>query len=63
MASRISLPFGSNPDCKNWWISTVEDMFRSYQLDGLQWGAEPHGPLMNVRLSGTPPFYFCERSS
>ena len=50
----------NNPDYKNWWISTVEDMFRSYQLDGLQWGAERHGPLMNVLLSGTPPFCFCE---
>jgi hypothetical protein len=50
----------NNPDYKAWWTSTVEDMFRSYELDGLQWGAERHGPLMNVLLSGTPPFCFCE---
>ncbi len=53
-------PCWNNPDYKNWWTSTVEDMFRSYQLDGLQWGAERHGPLMNVLLNGTPPFCFCE---
>jgi len=49
----------NNPDYKNWWTGTVEDMFRSYQLDGLQWGAERHGPLMTTLLSGRAPFCFC----
>ena len=49
----------NNPDYRNWWTATVEDMFRSYQLDGLQWGAERHGPLMTTLLSGRAPFCFC----
>jgi hypothetical protein len=49
----------NNPDYRNWWTGTVEDMFRSYQLDGLQWGAERHGPLMTTLLSGRAPFCFC----
>ncbi len=50
----------NHPDYKAWWAANAEDLFRSYELDGLQWGAERHGPLMNVLLSGTPPFCFCE---
>jgi hypothetical protein len=40
----------------------VEDLFRSYSLDGLQWGAERQGPLMNVILpwNDAPPVCFCE---
>jgi hypothetical protein len=49
----------NNPDYRNWWTATAEDMFRSYQLDGLQWGAERHGPLMTTLLSGRAPFCFC----
>jgi hypothetical protein len=52
----------SNPDYKNFWAAVVEDMFRSYDLDGFQWGAERMGPLMNVILpwNDTPPTCFCE---
>jgi hypothetical protein len=38
----------NNPNCKNLWAGTAEDLFRTYQLDGFQWGAERMGPLMNV---------------
>jgi hypothetical protein len=52
----------NHPDYKNLWTATVEDLFRSYDLDGFQWGAERMGPLMNVILpwNDTPPTCFCE---
>ena len=52
----------NNPDYRNFWTSTVEDLFYSYDLDGIQWGAERMGPLMNVVLpwNDTPPTCFCE---
>ena len=52
----------TNPDYKNFWSAIVEDMFRSYDLDGFQWGAERMGPIMNIILpwNDTPPACFCE---
>lgn len=50
----------NNPDYRTFWTATAEDLFRSYELDGLQWGAERHGPLMTTILSGQAPFCFCE---
>ena len=40
----------------------MEDLFRSYDLDGMQWGAERMGPLMNVisPWNNNPPTCFCE---
>ena len=51
----------NHPEYRAFWADTVEDMFRSYELDGLQWGAERQGPLMNVILpwNDTPPACFC----
>jgi len=44
------------------WADTMEDLFRSYDLDGIQWGAERAGPLMNVisPWNDQPPTCFCE---
>ncbi len=55
-------PCWNHPEYRAWWMATVEDMFRSYELDGLQWGAERQGPLMNVVLpwNNNPPICFCE---
>jgi hypothetical protein len=50
----------NHPDYRRFWIATVEDLFRTYNLDGFQWGAERHGPLMNVLLTARVPFCFCE---
>lgn len=50
----------NNPDYRNFWAATAEDLLRSYELDGLQWGAERHGPLMTTVLNGSAPFCFCE---
>jgi hypothetical protein len=55
-----SPPCWNHPDYRAFWADTAEDMFRGYQLDGLQWGAERHGPLMNLLLLGRAPFCFCE---
>ncbi len=52
----------NHPDYRAWWNATVEDLFRSYDLDGFQWGAERMGPLMNVILpwNDGAPTCFCE---
>jgi hypothetical protein len=52
----------TNPDYRNFWAAVAEDMFRTYDLDGFQWGAERMGPLMNVILpwNDAPPACFCE---
>ncbi|HTS30321.1 MAG TPA: hypothetical protein VMH81_30825 [Bryobacteraceae bacterium] len=54
------LPCFNNPDYRNFWLATSEDMFRSYELDGFQFGAERSGPLSNLLLGGTVPYCFCE---
>jgi hypothetical protein len=50
-----------NPDYREFWAAVAEDLFRSYDLDGFQWGAERMGPLMNVILpwNDRPPTCFC----
>lgn len=55
------VPCWNHPDYRAWWNATVEDLFRSYPLDGLQWGAERMGPLMNVIMpwNDAPPVCFC----
>ena len=53
------LPCFNHPDYRNFWLATSEDMFRSYELDGFQFGAERSGPLSNLLLGGTPPYCFC----
>lgn len=52
----------NHPDYKSFWRATAEDLFRGYDLDGFQWGAERMGPLMNVILpwNDAPPACFCE---
>ncbi len=49
----------ANPDYRAFWLSNVEDMFKSYDLDGLQFGSERVGPLSNVLLRGRAPTCFC----
>jgi len=38
----------NHPEYIGFWRATVEDLFRSYELDGFQWGAERASPLTNV---------------
>jgi hypothetical protein len=53
-------PCWNNPNYRNWWLGTVEDLFKSYPLDGLQFGAERVGPLSGVLFRGLTPTCFCE---
>ena len=53
------LPCFNNPDYKNFWLATSEDMFRTYELDGFQFGAERTGPLSHLLLNGAAPYCFC----
>ena len=53
------LPCWNNPDYRRWWIGTVEDLFKSYPLDGFMYGAERSGPLPNLLTSGAVPICFC----
>ena len=52
----------NHPEYRAWWNATVEDLFRTYPLDGFQWGAERMGPLMNVisPWNDAAPTCFCE---
>jgi hypothetical protein len=52
----------NHPEYIGFWADTMEDLFRSYDLDGIQWGAERQGPLMNVvsPWDDRPPTCFCE---
>ncbi|WP_274649040.1 hypothetical protein [Paenibacillus humicola] len=50
----------NHPQYVNFWLSTVEDMFKSYPIDGLQYGSERSGPLSRVLLHGEVPSCFCE---
>jgi hypothetical protein len=51
-----------HPEYIGFWADTMEDLFKSYDLDGIQWGAERMGPLMNVICpwNNDPPTCFCE---
>ena len=51
----------NHPEYIAFWGATMEDLFRGYDLDGLQWGAERMGPLMNVisPWNNDPPSCFC----
>jgi hypothetical protein len=55
----------NHPEYIGFWADTMEDLFRSYDLDGIQWGAERAGPLMNVisPWNDNPPSCFCEYCS
>jgi hypothetical protein len=58
------LPCWNNPGYRAWWVSTVEDLFKSYPLDGYKWGSERSGPLSNTLFGaargGIAPTCFCE---
>jgi hypothetical protein len=50
----------NNPDYINFWLGTVEDLFKTYPyLAGIYWGSENSGPLPRA-LSGGTPTCFCK---
>ncbi|MBZ5500319.1 MAG: twin-arginine translocation signal domain-containing protein [Acidobacteriia bacterium] len=52
----------NHPEYKAFWNAPVEDLFRSYNLDGFQWGAERASPLTNLIQNGNEnsASCFCE---
>jgi hypothetical protein len=49
----------NNPHYAGLWRGTLEDLFRTYPLDGFQFGAEHAGPLSRVLFAGHEPWCFC----
>jgi hypothetical protein len=49
----------NHPEYKAFWNATVTDLFRSYDLDGFQWGAERASPLTRLINGGTPAAASC----
>lgn len=35
---RLRVACWNHPEYRAWWNDTVEDLFRTYPLDGFQWG-------------------------
>ena len=52
-------PCWNHPDYRAWIYATMEDIFRTYEVDGLQYGAERTGPLSQVWFRGEVPACFC----
>ena len=49
----------NHPEYRAWWLATVEDLMRSYPLDGFMFGAERVGPLSRLLALGEAPTCFC----
>jgi hypothetical protein len=49
----------NHPEYKAFWNATVEDLFRSYELDGFQWGAERASPLARLIQNGADSSASC----
>ncbi len=52
----------NHPEYRAFWNATVEDLFRSYDVDGFQWGAERQSPFVRLLTSGSESgaSCFCE---
>jgi len=49
----------NHPEYRAFWNATVEDLFRSYDLDGFQWGAERASPLARLIQGGSDDAASC----
>jgi hypothetical protein len=52
-------PCMNNPDYRAWLAGTMRDLFESYDLDGIQYGAERSGPLSDWLAWDNVPRCFC----
>ena len=52
-------PCMNNPDYRAWLVSTMQDLFENYDLDGIQYGAERSGPLGDLLYWDYAPRCFC----
>ena len=55
---RGGLPCVNNPVYRAWKLGIVEDLEKSYEIDGFLWGVERWGPLHRT-LMGECPMCFC----
>jgi len=55
---RSGLPCINNPGYRAWKLALVEDLHKSYEIDGFLWGVERWGPLHKT-LIGEIPTCFC----
>ncbi len=55
-----SKPCWNHPEFRTWIVAAISDLFKTYPLDGLQYGAERVGPLSRLLYRGNPPTCFCE---
>jgi hypothetical protein len=53
-------PCWNNPDYRGYLLGTMRDMFETYPLDGLQYGAERPTPMTDVLFKGKGFICFCE---
>ncbi len=53
-------PCRQNPNYRAWCQAMVRDLYRNYDLDGYQWGAERIGPLAGLLSQGAAPGCFCD---
>ena len=58
LGRRSRLPCINNPVYRDWKLALVEDLYKSYEFDGLLWGVERWGPL-HVSLTGGVASCFC----
>ena len=58
LGRRSSLPCINNPVYRDWKLALVEDLYKSYEFNGLLWGVERWGPLHGA-LTGGVPSCFC----
>jgi hypothetical protein len=52
-------PCWNNPDYRGYLLGTMRDIFESYPLDGLQYGAERPTPLTDAIFKGSGLICFC----
>ena len=57
--TKLSSPCVNNPDYQAWLAATMQDMFESYPLDGIQFGSETRDPLSGMVYGGQNPGCFC----
>lgn len=53
-------PCWNHPEYRGWVADSLTDLFSSYPLDGIQYGAERWGPLSGQLLGLSGTFCFCE---
>jgi hypothetical protein len=52
-------PCLNHPEYRNWIIGTMRDLFNTYPLDGIQFGAERSGPMGSMLHWNNKPGCFC----